>query len=191
MSLKATKQKRYTPEEYLTLEEKATFRSEFIDGYIFELSGGTENHNIITLNVATDLRKKLRGRCKTFAIDIKVWIQAWDTFVYPDVFVICGESNYFNDRKDILTNPKLVIEVLSESTKKYDKHDKFLGYQKLNSLTEYVLIDQEKYVVEQFVKESDGVWKYFVTIGSESEITLFSVDTKMRLSEIYDLVEFE
>ncbi len=191
MALRATKQKRYTPGEYLALEEKAEFRSEFVDGYIFEMSGGTENHNTITLNIASDLRVKLRGKCKTFAIDVKVWIAAWNTFVYPDIFLICSESLYFENRKDILTNPALVIEVLSDGTRRYDKREKFLGYQTLDSLKEYILVDQNTYLVEQFVKESTGVWKYFVTIGAESEIVLRTLNETMKLSEIYDLVEFE
>lgn len=185
------KKKKYTPEEFLALEKKAGFRSEYWNGKIVAMAGGTENHNTITLNVATDLRTRLRGKCRIFAIDVKVWIDVWSSLVYPDVFAVCGESRYYVNRQDILTNPHLIVEVLSEGTKAFDKGDKFLAYQTLESLQEYVLIDQQKYLVEQFIKQTDGSWKYYATIGQESEITFYSVDQKLKLREIYDLVEFE
>ena len=185
------KKRKYTPEEYLALEEKAEFRSEYWNGEIVAMAGGTENHNTITLNIATNLRAKLRGKCRVFAIDVKVWIDIWNSFVYPGVFVICGESQYHSNRQDILTNPHLIVEVLSEGTKAFDKGDKFLAYQSVASLQEYVLIDQNKYLVEQFIKQTDGSWKYFATIGRESELNLYSVNQTLNLGEIYDSVEFE
>jgi Uma2 family endonuclease len=191
MALKAKKQKRYTPEEYLALEEKAEFRSEYWDGEIIKLSGGTGNHNTITLNVAGELKSKLRDKCRTFAIDVKVWINNWNSYAYPDIFVICGELQYYKTRRDIYTNPSLIIEVLSNGTKIFDKGDKFLAYQTIESLREYVLIDQYKHLVEQYFKEQDGKWTYQATIGQDSEITLNSVNRTLKLSEIYDLVDFE
>jgi Uma2 family endonuclease len=186
-----TEKKKYTSAEYLALEEKAEFRSEFLDGNIIEMSGGTENHNSITLNIAAEFRARLRGKCRTHAIDVKVWIDSWNSFVYPDVFVVCGESNYYNNRKDILTNPQLIIEVLSDSTKIYDKGDKFIGYQTLESLKEYVLVDQDKFLVEQFTKNSDGKWVYQATIGQKSSVNFESLNVTLTLDEIYDLVDFE
>ena len=191
MALRAKKQKKFTPEEYLALEDKAEFRSEYWNGEIVKMSGGTGNHNTITLNVAGDLKAKLREKCRTFAIDVKVWINNWKSYAYPDVFVICGELKYYEKRRDIYTNPNLIVEVLSNGTKIFDKGDKFLAYQTIESLQEYILIDQYKFVVEQYFKEKDGKWTYKATIGQESEITLNSVSQTIKLSEIYDLVDFE
>ncbi|MBS1795048.1 MAG: Uma2 family endonuclease [Acidobacteria bacterium] len=185
------KQTKYTPEEYLALEEKAEFRSEYWNGRIIRMSGGTGNHNSITLNIAGALKSGLREKCRTFAIDVKVWINSWESYAYPDVFVICQEPRYYKKRRDVFTNPSLIIEVLSNGTKIFDKGDKFLAYQTIDSLQEYVLVDQYKFLVEQYTKQQDGKWTYQATIGQDSEITLHSVGQTLKLSEIYDLVEFE
>lgn len=183
--------KKYTPEEYLALEDEAEYRSEYWNGQIIKMAGGTENHNTVTLNIATELRRKLRGKCRIFAVDVKVWVDVWNNYVYPDVFAVCGESQYHANRRDIVVNPYLIVEVLSDGTKVFDKGDKFPAYQTINSLQEYVLIDQYKYLVEQYIKQPDGGWKYFATIGKENEVTFYSVNQTLKLPEIYDLVEFE
>lgn len=185
------KTKRYTPDEYLALEEKAEYRSEYIDGLIYQMAGAKENHIDITLNVTGDLRGKLRGKCKVFAIDMKVWVDKVNTFFYPDVTVVCGERDFYKNRKDIVTNPILIVEVLSKSTEADDRGDKFIAYQTLESLQEYILISQNKYLVEQYTKQDDGSWKYLATIEIDSEVTFESVDATVKLEDIYDLVEFE
>jgi len=185
------KKKTYTPEEYLALEEKAEYRSEYWNGQIIKMSGGTGNHNSITLNIAGELKARLRNECRTFAIDVKVWIDLWNSYAYPDVFVICKEPQYHKKRRDIFTNPSLIIEVLSNGTKIFDKGDKFLAYQTIDSLQEYIMVDQYKFLVEQYIKQKDGDWTYKATIGQDSQINLYSVGETLQLSEIYDLVEFE
>ncbi len=185
------KEKKYTPEEYLALEEKAEYRSEYWNGQIIKMSGGTGNHNSITLNIAAELKSRLRNKCRTFAIDVKVWVDIWNSYAYPDVLVICQEPQYHKKRRDIFTNPSLIVEVLSNGTKIFDKGDKFLAYQTLNSLQEYVLVDQYKYLVEQYIKQKDGNWTYKATIGQDSRVNLYSVNETLQLSEIYDLIDFE
>lgn len=185
------KKKKYTPEEYLALEETAEYKSEYIDGSIFKMAGGTEAHNDITLNVAAQLRTKLRGKCKTFANDMKVWVAEVATFFYPDVTVVCGERKFHKGRRDIVENPTLLVEVLSKSTQDYDKNDKFFTYQNIESFQEYVLISQNRPAVQQYIRQPDGTWKYKATIGLNSEVTFESVETKVLLQDIYDLVEFE
>ncbi|MGI9035513.1 MAG: Uma2 family endonuclease [Pyrinomonadaceae bacterium] len=191
MSLQARKRKFYTPEEYLALEEKSEFRSEYVDGYIYKLAGGTEAHNDITLNIASQLKIKLRGRCKTFANDMKVWVEEAGTFFYPDVTVVCGERKFYRDRCDIVENPILLIEVLSKSTDEYDKNDKFLIYRNIPSFQEYVLISQNRPAVQQFNRQADGKWLHQATIGLNSKVYFESVDMELSLEDIYDLVEFE
>ncbi len=185
------KNKIYTSEEYLALEEKAEYRSEYWNGQIIKMSGGTGNHNSITLNIATELKSKLRNKCRTFAIDVKVWVDMWNSYAYPDVFVICKEPQYYKKRRDIFTNPSLIIEVLSNGTKIFDKGEKFLAYQSLESLQEYIMVDQYKCIVEQYSKQKDGNWTYKATIGQDSEINLNSVDETLKLKDIYDLIDFE
>lgn len=186
-----TQTKKYTPEEYLALEEKAEYRSEYVNGYIFKMAGGTEAHNDITLNVATHLRAKLRGRGKTFANDMKVWVEEAKTFFYPDVTVVCGERKFHKGKRDIIENPILLVEVLSKSTEEYDKNDKFLTYRSIPSFQEYVLISQNRPIVQQFIRQADGKWIHQATIGSDSKVYFESVQTELSLEEIYDLVEFE
>ena len=155
------------------------------------MAGGTEAHNDITLNVASLLKEKLRGKCKTFANDMKVWVEEAGTFFYPDVTVVCGERKFHKDKRDIVENPILLVEVLSKSTEEYDKNDKFFTYQNIESFQEYVLISQYKPVVQQFIRQKDGNWKIKATIGLNSKVYFESVETEMSLQEIYDLVEFE
>lgn len=185
------KSKKYTPAEYLALEEKAEYKSEYVNGYIFKMAGATEAHNDITLNVAAFLKTKLRGKCRTYANDMKVWIDEIGTFFYPDVTVVCGEREFYKNRRDAVVNPILLVEVLSQSTGEYDKNDKFLTYRNIPSFQEYVLISQNRPAVQQFNRQTDEKWLHQATIGLNSKVYFESVDTEMSLEEIYDLVEFE
>jgi len=176
------------------LEKRAEYRSEYVNGYIFKLAGGTEAHNDITLNIASQLKIKLRGKCKkckTFASDMKVWIEEVGTFFYPDVTVVCRERIYHKGKRDITENPILLFEMLSQSTKEYDKNDKFFTYQNVESFREYVLVSQNRPGIQQYVRQPDGTWNYRATIGLTSEVYLESVETTLSLEDIYDLVEFE
>ncbi len=182
--------KKYTPDEYLVLEEQAAYKSEYVNGCVFKLAGGTEAHNDITLNVAAYLRDKLRGKCKTFANDMKVWVGEAGTFFYPDVTVVCGERKFYKGRRDIVENPVLLVEVLSRSTEEYDKNDKFLTYRNIPSFQEYVLISQNRPAVQQFNRQTDGRWLHNATIGISSKVYFESVNVELALEDIYDLVEF-
>jgi Uma2 family endonuclease len=192
MTLKAKKQKYFTPEEYLALEEKAEFRSEFDDGVIVAMAGGSLNHQQITANFARVLGTKVRGKnCRVLPSEMKVWVEVNRKFYYPDVTVICEKPKFYKQRNDTIENPKLLIEVLSESTEAKDRGEKFFGFRSLESVEEYVLVSQDKHLVEKFTKQNDGSWKYLATIGIESEVYFESVEETLKLSEIYDLVEFE
>ncbi|MGI9055881.1 MAG: Uma2 family endonuclease [Pyrinomonadaceae bacterium] len=185
------KKKIYTPEEYLALEDSCEYRSEYVNGDIFKLAGGTETHNDISLNTATQLRTKLRGKCKAFVSDMKVWVEEAGTFFYPDITLVCGERNFYKNRRDTILNPILLVEVLSRSTEEYDKNDKFLTYQKIESFQEYVLISQNQPAIQQYIRQANGEWKYKATIGLESKVLFESVNMEISLEDIYDLVEFE
>jgi len=186
-----TERKKYTPEEYLALEEKAEYKSEYLDGYIFKMAGGTREHIRITTNVSRALENQLGDECEVFPSEMKVWIQSLGKFFYPDVTVVCDEIKFYKNRRDAVENPVLLVEVLSDSTKVYDKEDKFFAYQQVKSFQEYVLIHQDKPLVEQFIRQSDGGWKYFAYIGLQTTFRLESIEAQLKFSEIYNRISFE
>lgn len=191
--------KKYTPEEYLALEDKAGYKSEYWNGYIIPLHGGEPpmlagadvNHAQIVTNLTETLSPVLKKKnCRTFSNDIKVWIPNREKFFYPDLTIVCGQLDFYRNRRDTILNPKLIVEVLSESTASFDRSEKFWLYQTLESLQEYVLISQDKAVVEQYTRRADGNWIYRATIGIESSVVFESIEIKTDLSDIYDFVEF-
>lgn len=185
------KTKKYTPAEYLALEEKAERRSEYWNGEVVAMAGGNINHQQIVSNLTVAVSNKVRGRCRVFPSEMKVWVKRRDKFFYPDLTVICGQPHFYKNRRDTIDNPRMIVEVLSKSTAGFDRAEKFLSYQTLESLHEYVLISQEKATVEQHIKREDGNWIYQATIGTESKVVFPSVEAAIGLDEIYDLVEFE
>lgn len=197
MSLKP-KQKKITPEEYLELEEKAEYKSEYWDGVIIplhgepeELAGATESHNTITLNIAVLFRLKLENRCRTYSSEMKVRVEKKNKFYYPDVLAVCGELKFYQNRRTILENPTIVVEVLSGSTTMKDRTEKLWAYQSLESLQEYVLVSQDKPVVEKYARRNGDEWGYSARIGLNSSVRFDSIGITLTLQEIYDLVEFE
>lgn len=199
MSALRKTQPKLTPEEYLAIEEQAEFRSEYENGVMIplhgasvEMSGATINHAQIISNLLEVLSPQLKKKdCRTFSTDVKVWVDQQQRFYYPDLLVICGKIDFYQNRCDTVQNPSLLIEVLSDSTEANDRAEKFWSYQTLESLQEYVLISQNKAVVERFTRQTDGTWIYLATIGLESSVTFQSVNTSLTLREVYDLVEFE
>lgn len=185
-----TKRKKYTPEEYLALEEAAEFRSEYEDGEIVAMAGGSYKHGRIINNVARFIENKIAGNCEALSSEMKVWVEAIGKFYYPDVLVLCGKPSFYTKRTDTITNPILIVEVLSASTEAKDRGEKFFAYQTLESLQEYVLISQNRAAVEQFTRQRDGSWKYLATIGLESSVKLESIGVALTLEEIYQRIEF-
>ena len=189
--------KKYTPEEYLALEDKAEYKSEYWDGYIIPLHGespslagaGVNHVQIVTNLIETVSRRLKKKNCRTFSNDLKIWIPNREKFLYPDIAIICGKLDFYKLRQDVVTNPKLIIEVLSDSTAAFDRSEKLWLYQTVETLQEYVLISQDKAVVEQYLKRNDA-WIYRATIGIESSVNLESVELKVDLDDIYELVEF-
>lgn len=182
----------YTFEEYLAMEETAEFKSEYEKGKITAMAGGTPNHSFISQNagtaIANELRKKNK-KCSVSNSELKIRIEEFDKGVYPDVLVICEKPIFYKDRKDIITNPLLVIEVLSNSTKDYDKGSKFTQYRSLPSFKEYLLIDQYEAKVESWYKVEENIWRISNARGLDAVIQLFSLDIEIKLSDIYYLIE--
>ena len=186
-----TQTKKYTPEEYLALEDKAEYRSEYENGEVIAMAGSSLDHFQITFNVAKSLDRQLAGRCRVLQTEIKVWVENRGKFYYPDVAVVCEKLLFRENRNDTIVNPLLIVEVLSDSTAAKDRAEKFWSYQLLESFQEYILVSQDKAAIEQFVRQPDGSWRYLAMIGTDSVLKLTTVEAELDLNEVYQLVNIE
>ena len=181
---------RYTEEQYLAWEIDATEKSEYIDGEIRAMSGGTEPHASIPMNIGGELRAALRGRgCRILSSDMKIWTPG--RFYYPDLSVVCGPSIYRNGNKHIITNPIVVVEVLSPGTEPKDRGEKFIRYQQIETLRSYLLVSQAEARVEMFERGDNGHWDYSMIAGVDNSIAIPSLGVTLALSKVYDQVEFD
>jgi Uma2 family endonuclease len=182
--------KRLSPEEYLQRERQADFKSEYYDGTVRAMAGATRTDVQIVQNVARFLGNSLEGgACETYTSDLKVWIAAATTFCYPDVLVICGETRYLAGRTDAVENPKVIFEVLSESTETYDRRHKFRKYKMIPELEQYVLVAQDEPVVEVFSRRELGFWLVGEFSGLEAMADLHSIGVAIPLKAIYRNVD--
>ncbi len=184
-------QKTYTPEEYLALEETAEFRSEYWNGEIVPMTGGSFDHNTLFVNFCALLKFASRGRDFTIrAGDMRVWIPRYHLYVYPDVYVIQGQPIFQETRKDVMLNPKLIIEILSKSTQDYDKTDKFRSYRSILEFQEYLLVSQYETYVEHHIKTDNG-WVLREYESDSAIIHLSSIGVEIAIADIYEGVTFE
>jgi Uma2 family endonuclease len=183
--------KYFTREEYLVLEEAADYKSEYYKGEIFAMAGASLDHNRIVSNLNMDLNQRLLKRNReAFASDMRLQVETKDLFTYPDVMVICGKPQLYENRRDVITNPIIILEVLSESTKNYDRGEKFEFYRAIPTLKEYVVVDQHKIHVEQFSIGDAGKWVLSEYNDINNELILTAVDLTIPLQTIYSRVEF-
>ena len=187
----AQAQTRYTPDEYLALEEQADFKSEYHDGEIIPMAGGSFNHNEIITNFST-LKSTLRKHnYRLFINDVRVWIPEHQRFTYPDVIVTKGEPSPYQNRTDTLLNPALIVEVLSRSTQEYDQGDKFKFYCSLPDFQEYLLINQYKIEVQQYYYKSRLGWLSRTYESSSDVNTLTSLELDISVADLYEGVTFD
>ncbi|MHC5936080.1 Uma2 family endonuclease [Nostoc sp.] len=190
--MQITQQRYYTPEEYLELEEAAEYKSEYIDGQIIPMAGGTANHNRISLNLSAALNFAFRQQdYEVFMADVRLWILQKHTYTYPDIMIVAGEPEYFNNRKDIILNPQIIVEVLSKSTKGYDREDKFQAYRTISTFQEYLLIDQTRVHIDQFSKTGKKQWMLREYDEEDDAIALVTVPFEISLQDLYNKVKFE
>ena len=181
---------RYTPEEYLALERHAEFRSEYIDGRIIAMTGGSIPHNYIAGNIYAGLLARFSGRpCHIFFADVKVRFGRGTNYTYPDVMALCGAPGHGDEHREILTNPTLIVEVLSRTTEAYDRGEKFRGYKAIDSLREYLLVSQDEVAVEHFVREGD-FWQSTLVTDLDATVELRSVGCTLPMREIYSRTRF-
>ena len=180
----------YTPEEYLALERHAEFKSEYIDGRIVAMTGASAAHNLVAGSVYAELRARFRGRpCRAFISDMRVQVGGGRRYTYPDVVAICGEPVFLDGALDTLQNPSLIVEVLSPTTEAYDRGEKFQHYRGIESLQEYVLVAQDRPLVERFVRHGE-FWQLLAVSGLDAALELTSVVCTIPLREICENVEF-
>ncbi len=186
-----TKSNYYTPEEYLALEEQAEYKSEYHDGEIIPMTGGTTNHNEIAGNLYATLKFRLRKKpYKVYIGDVRLWIPRHRVYTYPDVMVIKDEPIYADKGTTTVTNPLLIIEVLSKSTQNYDQGEKFNYYRSIPEMQEYILVSQNNFNVMQYSKTKDNKWLLSEYEAEEAVIEFSSIDFKIELTEIYTGVDF-
>ncbi len=193
MGLAKQKPKSYMPEEYLKFERENETRHEFFDGEIYAMAGESLSHSQICINLAGEVRAKLKGtNCQALSPNMKVRSENKGMFAYPDLTIVCGQPIFHDQQKDVLLNPKIIFEVLSPSTERYDQTKKFFRYRKeLPSLTDYILIYQNTPFIEHHEKQSDGRWLHNAADGITDSLRIASIEIELKLEEIYDRVEFE
>jgi len=188
--MSAQPQPYYTLEEYLALERAAEYKSEYLDGEIFAMSGASERHNDIVTNIVWQIRSAFRGRpCRVWGNDMRVRVTTAGLYTYPDVVVVCGAREFADDQRDTLLNPTVIFEILSPSTEGYDRGKKFAHYARLPSLTDYVLVAQEEVRVEHFQRQGDS-WLLTAFTSLDETLGLASLASDLPLNLIYENVEF-
>jgi Uma2 family endonuclease len=186
----ATRITRFTPEQYLAMERKADFKSEYDGGFITAMAGTARIHNLIAGNFYAEIRSRFRGRtCEVYIGDVRLCVSPTGLYTYPDVMAVCGEREFLDGELDTLLNPTTIVEVLSPTTESYDRGRKFRHYQQLASFREYVLVAQDEVRVERFTRRGDD-WVLSIFTSLDDTLRLTSIDCEIALREIYDKVEF-
>jgi len=181
-----------SPQEYLRLERQSEYKSEYVNGQIFAMTGASRKHNLITTSISSSLHTQLKGRpWEVYAVDMRVKVRATGLYTYPDVAVACGEPEFEDDFIDTLLNPTLLVEVLSPSTERYDRIAKSSYYRTMESLAEHLLVAQDEIRVEQYVKQPGGEWLLFEFLALDSTVQLPSIGCSLQLSEVYDRISFD
>ena len=181
----------YNAEQYVALENEAETKSEMFNGHIYAMAGASPTHALITANIIGAIQQQLRGKpCRTFSSDLRVRVNETGAFVYPDVTVACPPLTFADDDANALTNPAVVVEVLSPSTEANDRGAKWGHYQHLSSLRDYVLVAQDKSRIEHYSRLDDGSWRYLVAKGLDASVALLSIECDLNLEEVYERVEF-
>ncbi|MBX9579723.1 MAG: Uma2 family endonuclease [Gemmataceae bacterium] len=188
-----------TIDEYLAIERAAAYKSEFVDGIMYPLhrdaawnmAGASRAHNRVNENLSGELHARLKGTgCQSFSRDLRVRVSPEGPSYYPDLVVVCGEPEYSAADPDALVNPRVIVEVLSDSTEGYDRVFKFRQYERLPSFREYVLVAQNAPVVERFVRRDDGTWAPSRVVGLDAELAFDTIPVRVPLAEVYAGVTF-
>ncbi len=180
-----------TAAEYLDMERNSPEKHEFYFGEIYAMAGAKENHNLIVSNLISLIHLQFKGRpCYVYPSDLRVVIDEYSHYVYPDLVLVCGERKFLDKSNDSLLNPSAVIEVLSDSTETYDRGKKFESYRNIISLQEYVLVSSGRKKIELFSKSAEGKWVLSES-GKEGTLDILSLNLHLSASDVYDKIQFE
>src|ERR1700722_4745315 len=180
-----------TEEEYLALDRAAEVRSEFLDGEMWAMSGGSMQHSQLGMNLSGLLYNALlEGDCQAFTPDFRVRVAPGRMYAYPDITVVCGKPLLADNQQDTLLNPTVIFEILSPSTEKYDRGVKFQFYRAIQSLRDYVLVSQDRVLIEKYTRTEAGTWTLRDYQRLEDAFTIESIDTRLPVGPIYHRVEF-
>jgi Uma2 family endonuclease len=183
---------RLTPDEYLRVERAAEWKSEYIDGEMFAMSGASWRHNVIVTNIVRVLANQLfGGPCTVVSQDQRVATDGRRHYTYPDVVVVCDPPQFVDDQFDTVTNPSLIVEVLSDSTENYNRGAKFERYRAVPSLSEYMLVSQERIHVELYTRQAGGEWVLREWSDPAAEIEIVSLRGQIKIAEVYAAVTFD
>ncbi|PQJ11700.1 Uma2 family endonuclease [Flavipsychrobacter stenotrophus] len=183
----AYRNQKFTIEEYLEMENATDEKHEYYQGEIFAMSGAKHEHDIVTINLTAALRIKLKKKpCRPNSSDMRIYIPKNTLFTYPDVSIVCGEPEFLNDDQFNLLNPVIIIEVLSASSRSYDRGDKFKLYRDIPSLKEYILIDPERISIEAFYINAESEWALKEFNNISDTLSLNSIKVSLPLADIYD-----
>ncbi len=182
----------FTIEKYLDYERFQTDRHEFLDGSVYAMAGESLNHSTHCFNLYRVAGNELRGKsCRGFSPNMKIATNDRGLFSYPDLAVVCGEPEFFDNRKDVITNPTVIFEVLSPSMMSYDRGEKFLRHSNyIETLRDYILISQDAPFIEHYQKQENGGWEKFEIRDMEAVLEIVSIDCRIPLSELYELINF-
>jgi Uma2 family endonuclease len=182
---------RLTPTEYLAVERKAAFKSEFYSGEMFAMAGASEEHCLVKDNVAREAGYQLKtGPCRVVTSHLRVKVNPTGLYTYPDIVIYCEQPRFEDDVFDTLLNPRVIVEVLSESTEKYDRGTKFRHYRQIPSLGEYLLVAQDQPLAERHVRQPDGSWLMTEFAGMDAVLEFETVAARVPFTEVYRGVEF-
>ncbi|MBI5589943.1 MAG: Uma2 family endonuclease [Deltaproteobacteria bacterium] len=177
-------------EDYLAQERSGSTRNEYFAGDVFAMAGGSEAHNLIAGNTYAGLHAQFRLRpCRVYPSDMRVKISQTSLYTYPDISIVCGQSQFEDDHRDTLLNPTVIIEVLSPSTESYDRGKKFQNYRMIASLQEYLLISQDARHIEHYVRQSDHNWLLSEVSAMDDVIFMPSVESKLAVSDVYEKID--
>ena len=175
--------------DYLAGERSSDTKHEYYAGEVFAFAGGSEQHNLIIGNVLASLHAQLRKRdCTVYPSDMRVKVSRTGLYTYPDVVVVCGTAQFEDEERDTLLNPTVIIEVLSPSTEKYDRGKKFQNYRTLNSLAEYLLVAQDAYRIEHYIRQPNQQWLLSEATSLDATIELPSINCTLSLADVYEKV---
>jgi Uma2 family endonuclease len=188
----ATQRKPFiTPEAYLTAERESGFKNEYFDGEVYAMSGASRAHNLVVSNLIIGLGNRLSDTCSVFPSDMRVHVPANGLYTYPDVSVVCGEEQYLEEAYlDTLLNPLVLLEVVSVSTGKYDRGDKFLFYKSIASLQHYVVVESHRPLVGVYTRGTDSSWLFQEYKGTDAAVPLPALRLELPLTEIYRKITF-